>query len=90
MAVKTPQFGSGGVGFPGGIVRFSLLVNGNPVITSDAASYDFFRGHDQEYVEAGYASSGTHSFTIRFESTTEDLIYMNMTFAAQVRISTPW
>ena len=90
MAIKTPQFGSGAVGFPGGIVRFRLLVNGNPVITSDAASYDFFNGENQEFVEVGYVSAGTHSFTIRFESTTEDLIYMNKLFAAQGRISTPW
>jgi hypothetical protein len=88
LAVEPPS--GGGFHFPNGVVQFSLLMDGKPLI-NDTVSENFFDMiHTQPFIEVGYVSAGVHSFTIRFESTTADLITMKTIFGMRLKISRPW
>ena len=90
LTVRPPRAIGGGFHFPNGVVQFSLLMDGKPLI-NDTVSENFFDIiHTQPFIEAGYVSAGTHSFTIRFESTTADLITMKTIFGAQLKLTRPW
>jgi hypothetical protein len=90
LIVRPPRAIGGGFHFPNDIVQFSMFFDGRPLI-HETVSYDFFYLPDSVYIiDVGYVSAGTHNFTIRFESTTADLIYMNMGFGFRLKLSTPW
>jgi hypothetical protein len=90
MLTVYPLFATGGgFGFPNDVVQFSMFFDGKPLI-NETVSYDFFNLSNPGYIDVGHVSAGPHTFTIRFASTTADLIYMNMTFASHLRLARPW
>jgi hypothetical protein len=89
MLAVQPPYESGDLFFSENPDLFSLLVDGKLLIhgiTSQVLS-EF---HSQKYIEVGPVSPGVHSFTIRLQSTSEDLIYMSRGFSVGIKLSTPW